>query len=123
MSQMFTPTPNAAQPFLPPQPPMNPPAPGPFAFADPDRVRSILEASGFGSIVIEPFDMRIGGSTVEEALTLSFRVGPRGAALRERPSLTEVVSGAVREVLEAHETPDGVLMPAAVRIVQARNPG
>ena len=113
----------AAQPFLPPQSPMDPLAPGPFAFADAGRVRSILEASGFGSIAIEPFDTRIGGSTVEETLNLSFRVGPLGAALRERPDLAEVVSGAVREVLKAHETPDGVLMPAAVWIVQARNPG
>ncbi len=113
----------AAQPFLPPQSPMDPLAPGPFAFADAGRVRSILEASGFGSIAIEPFDMRIGGSTVEETLNLSFRVGPLGAALRERPELAEVVSGAVREVLKTHETPEGVLMPAAVWIVQARNPG
>ena len=37
----------AALPLLPPQPPADPTAPGPFAFADSERVRGILDRSWF----------------------------------------------------------------------------
>ena len=110
----------AAAPFLPPAVPMDPLAPGPFAFADPERVRGILADGGWGSVSLDPFDALIGGGTVDEALALAFRVGPLGAALRDNPGSVEAVSDAVRAVLTAHHTPRGVMMPAAVWIVQAR---
>ncbi len=110
----------AARDLLPPQPSPDPLAPGPFAFADADRVRSILESAGFGDVSIAPYDARIGGSGVEQTLGLTFRVGPLGVALRERPDLADVVADRVRTVLTRYETPDGVLMPAAVWIVTAR---
>jgi len=113
----------AARPLLPPQPPIDPLAPGPFAFADPGRMVSILALAGFGSVSVERFDMRIGGSSVEQTLDLTFRVGPLGAALRDQPGLAESVADAIRPVLEAYDTAGGVLMPAAVWIVQARNDG
>ena len=111
----------AALPYLPPLPPPDPTAPGPFAFADAERVRGILAGAGFSAVRIEPFDMRIGGSSVEQTLTLAFRVGPLGAALRENPGLADTVAGAIRAKLAEYDTPSGVLMPAAVWIVQARN--
>jgi len=111
----------AAMPLLPPLPPPDPTAPGPFAFADADRVRGILAGAGFSAVRIEPFDMRIGGSSVEQTLNLAFRVGPLGAALRENPERAEAVAEAVRARLAQYDTPGGVLMPAAVWIVQARN--
>ncbi len=40
-----------AQPMLPPQPALEPRAPGPFAFAEPDYVREILTGAGFKSII------------------------------------------------------------------------
>ena len=110
----------AAAPFLPPAPPMDPFAPGPFAFADSQRVRAILTDAGWGSIDVDPFDALIGGGTVDEALNLAFRVGPLGAALRDNPGSVEAVTDAVRAVLTAHHTPRGVLMPAAVWVVSAR---
>jgi SAM-dependent methyltransferase len=111
----------AALPFLPPLPPTDPTAPGPFAFADPDRVRAILAGAGFSAVEIEPFDDRIGGSEVEQTMTLIFRIGPLGAALREHPQCAAAAAGAVRSKILEFETPDGVLMPAAVWIVHARN--
>jgi len=110
----------AARDLLPPQPSPDPLAPGPFAFADADRVRAILGAAGFQDVAIAPFDARIGGSGVEQTLGLTFRVGPLGVALRERPDLAEVVADRVRSVLTRYDTADGVLMPAAVWIVTAR---
>src|SRR5205807_2271621 len=46
----------AAQSLLPPRPPVDPHAPGPFAFADGDRLRAILEAAGWHSIEIRAHD-------------------------------------------------------------------
>ena len=112
----------AALPFIPAPVPIDPLAPGPFAFADADRVRTVLSAAGFTGIDIRPHDTRIGGGDVDQALKLALRVGPLGSVLREDPSLVGQVNDAVRRVLEDHLTPDGVLMPAAVWIVTARRP-
>jgi SAM-dependent methyltransferase len=109
----------AAQPFLPPMAPADPTAPGPFAFADPQRIQSILQAAGFEDIRITPFDAMIGGGSIEETLDLTFRVGPLGSALRDAPHLAPTVREAVRARLSDFATPQGVLMPAAVWIVQA----
>ena len=112
---------NAALPLLPAPPPADPLAPGPFAFADADRVRSLLQNAGFGSVKIEPFDAMIGSGDLEQTLALTFKVGPLGAALRENPDQKEKVADAVREALTHYATPAGVLMPAAVWIVLAHN--
>jgi SAM-dependent methyltransferase len=111
----------AALPYLPPVAPPDPTAPGPFAFADPSRVRSILADAGFGSETIDPFDAGIGGGDVEQTLKLALGVGPLGRALREYPGLTDSVTVAVRNLLSKYVTPSGVLMPAAVWIVRAHN--
>ena len=63
----------AALPLLPPVAPPDPTAPGPFAFADPSRVRSILADSGYGSMTINPFDADIGGGDLEQTLKLACR--------------------------------------------------
>jgi SAM-dependent methyltransferase len=112
---------NAALPLLPALPPADPLAPGPFAFADADRVRSLLRNAGFGSVTIEPFDVMIGSGDLEQTLALTFKVGPLGAALRENPQQKEKVADAVREALTHYETPTGVLMRAAVWVVLAHN--
>jgi hypothetical protein len=57
----------------------------------------------------------------EQALTLALRLGPLGRALREHPALEDDVAVAVRDTLSKYVTPSGVLMPAAVWIVLARN--
>ncbi len=113
----------AARPFLPPLPPPDPTAPGPFAFADDRRVRSILDAAGFGDIGIRAFDAGIGGGDLEAALELTLRVGPLGAALRDNPSYKDVLTEPVRAVLAHHVTPRGVRMPSSAWIVTARRGG
>ena len=110
----------AALPLLPPLPPPDPTAPGPFAFADPDRVRGILTLAGFTDIAIQPFDARIGGGGLDETVAMTFRIGPLGAALREYQDAAPKVAEAVRQAVAAYETADGVLMPAAVWVVSAR---
>jgi SAM-dependent methyltransferase len=111
----------AALPLLPPIAPPDPTAPGPFAFADAGRVRSILRAAEFGSVKVSPFDSAIGGGTLEQTLQLALNVGPLGVALRENPERMEAVANAVSDLLSKYVTPNGVLMPAAVWIVSAHN--
>lgn len=112
----------AAAAHLPPEPPPEPNAPGPFAFADPERVRGILSAAGFANVEIEPFDTDIGGNSLDDSLTLAMRIGPLGARLRENPEVAPTVVQAVREALSAHERDGAVWMKGAVWIVSARRP-
>ena len=111
----------AARPFLPPAPASEPTAPGPFAFADAGRLHSVLIDAGFGSVAIDPFDARIGGADLEQSLKLALRMGPLGVVLREHPEWTDKVTDVVKDVLLKYATSNGVLMPAAVWIVLARN--
>lgn len=62
-----------ALPEPPPTP--GPEAPGPFAFADADRVRAVLDRSGWHHVDIRPFDAPVDFSTdtsdgVEEAVAI-----------------------------------------------------
>ncbi len=106
-----------------PDPP-SPGAPGPFAFADTDRVRSILVGAGFEKIAFESIEQTLvvgGQGGIEQALQFLLNLGPLGAALREagddsRPAVTAAVS----EALTPFATPDGVRMGAAAWIVTAR---
>ncbi len=109
----------AALPLLPPMAPPDPTAPGPFAFADASRERSILSQASFNAVTISPFDTLIGSEDLEQALKLALRVGPLGRAIREHPALKDDVAVAVRDELSKYVTPSGVMMPAAVWIVSA----
>lgn len=113
----------AALSLLPPMPPpADPTAPGPFAFADPERLRGILAAAGLTDIDIAPHDQMIGGNDLDETVAMSLRVGPLGAVLRENPELKDGVVGAIREALARHLTPQGVMLASATWIVTAKRP-
>jgi SAM-dependent methyltransferase len=112
----------AAAQHLPAPTPPEPGAPGPFAFADPERVRGVLDAAAFTDIGIAPLDLPIGGGNLEDALELALKVGPLGGLLRDNPDKREVAIGAVRALLAQHEGPDGVKLPSATWIVTARSP-
>lgn len=106
-----------------PPPPADPTAPGPFAFADADRLRGILDAAGFGNVVVTPHLEKVGSGDLETALTVALKVGPLGALLRENPGQRDAVIAAVRATLSAHDGPDGVKLDSATWIVTADNPG
>ncbi len=111
---------------LPPPPLPEPGAPGPFAFADTERVRTILGDAGFGDIVCEPHlaNIAIGGdkATLDQAVAFMLQIGPAGRALREAdPSLRSAVEKSVREALVPYQAEGGVKMPAATWVVTARN--
>jgi SAM-dependent methyltransferase len=110
----------AAEPFISPPPPADPTAPGPFAFADAHRVRGILEGVGFRDVTIAAFDAPIGGASIDDTVSLTFRVGPLGRALADNRDRIPAVAEAVKQAITPYETPTGVFMPSAVWIVQAR---
>jgi SAM-dependent methyltransferase len=113
----------AVEHLLPPMPPSDPLAPGPFAFADPERVRRILAEAGFGQIAIRPYDTQVGGWSLDEGMVIAQRVGPLGAVLRENPELQPIARDVVAAELRRHMGADGkVRMDAAVWIVTATAP-
>jgi len=88
---------------LPPPPPAG--APGMFAFADGQRVASLLKEAGFERVKVEPREVQMapGGGSLEDAVDTFLRVGPVVAALREAgadPSLRQKVAEAVRQAFE-----------------------
>jgi SAM-dependent methyltransferase len=117
---------------LDPQPETPAPGePGPAAFADPDRVRSLLEGAGWGRIRVSPFDFTCdygfnGTDGVEERMA-TISGGGVGRLAREQllPRLGEngwaSLLDDVRAELRRHLV-DGVLrFPAAIWLVEAVN--
>lgn len=105
----------------PPEPP-DPRAPGPFAFADADYVKSVLSGAGFHDVTLTPVDEKLRvGRTVEEALSFQATIGPLSRALAE---LDETRGREVREqvriALQPFEGENGVEMDAACWLVEAR---
>jgi SAM-dependent methyltransferase len=98
----------AAKPLLPEQPPADPNAPGPFAFADPQRVKTILTQAGFGDIRIEKLDgvMDLGPSAEHAGFQMT-NLGPVSRALRD----------------ESEETRAKVLTAVTAAFVQFQKPG
>jgi thioredoxin reductase/SAM-dependent methyltransferase len=115
----------AALPYLPEAPPApEPGAPGPFAFADEDRVRAILDRAGYADIDIAPHDTDLvlaGGGDLEAAVDLAMQIGPLARAASALAEATRArVRDAVRDAFVPHHKPSGVTLPAATWIVTAR---
>jgi SAM-dependent methyltransferase len=111
----------AAKPFLPAQPPSDPHAPGPFAFADAGRLKGILESAGFANIRIEKLDTTANlGATLEQAVDATLAVGPLARAASEvDDAIREKIRGAVKEALKPYATPAGVTPGVACWLVAA----
>jgi SAM-dependent methyltransferase len=111
----------AARPFLPPQEPADPHAPGPFAFADDARLRKILGDAGYRDIRIEKLDSTMHmGATMNDAVEQALRIGPlaRASAGLDEAALAKI-RAAVREALTKFETPTGIAPQAACWLVGA----
>jgi SAM-dependent methyltransferase len=116
---MATPV-KAAMQHLPPQPPPDPHAPGPFAFADAERVKGILTEAGFADVAVAPHDQKIELGMLEQAIEHCTRVGPLARLLTENPDAVDPVIDSLRETLRAFETNGVVRMDSGVWIVSAR---
>ena len=110
----------AAGPLLPNIPPREPDAPGQFAFADRNRVRGILEASGWAEIDIRPLDVtcRLPESRL---VTYFSRFGPLGRVLAEADPQTRArVVERVRPAFDPYVHGDEVRFDAACWMIGAR---
>jgi SAM-dependent methyltransferase len=109
----------AAAPLLPAIPARQPDAPGQFAFADRDRVRRILEDSGWSAITIEPVDVACAFPESELVRYIT-RLGPVGRVLSESNDDTRArVLDTVRPAFDPFVHDDEVRFTAACWMLSA----
>lgn len=104
-------------------PPADPHAPGPFAFADTERVKGILEAAGWTSFEAQPFEGVMAlGSTVRRAAEMASRMGPASRVAREAgPEKMPAIVDAIEAALKPLAGADGrVALPARTWVVAAK---
>lgn len=111
--------------LFPGQPAPDPYAPGPMAFADPERLRGVLSEAGWSRIEILPHaaPMQLFGTTdFDVAFAGSLRIGGVGRLLQGADAPTTAkIHDAVRRVLESQWTDDGAVVESATWITTARN--
>jgi len=115
----------AVAPLLPPAPPADPLAPGPFAFADPVRLEALLKAGGWSDIELQPFDFAMvvgeGEDPVADAVDFSLHIGPASRAVREGgPEVAAAAREALRALYVQYLADGQVSLPAAIWLVSAR---
>lgn len=104
---------------------VDPHAPGPFAFADPQYVEPFLAAAGWQGIDFEPVDFAyvvgMGDDPVGDATAFFSRIGPAAVALRElNDAARDEALGRITQMLKTHRSDDLVALGAAAWIVTAR---
>jgi SAM-dependent methyltransferase len=110
----------AAAPLLPDLPPRRPDLPGQFAFADGERVRALLVASGWQGVDIQPLDVACRMSEAD-LLTYVGRLGPVGVALRDADADTRGrVMAAVRAAFDSYVIDGECRFTAACWLIGAR---
>jgi hypothetical protein len=103
------------------------PAAGPFAFADPARVDSILREAGFAAPRMTPldFDFTVGAGDdpVADAIAYFRRVGPFAAMLRTLNEPTAAAATEMMASIAADHARDGrIVFGAAAWIVRSARP-
>ena len=92
----------------------------PFSFADPECVRSTLEAAGFSEIIIRPHDEKVSSGNLDAMTWVLLKVGPLGRIVRENPALRATAELLLREALASLGDPSKVQLLASIWIVTAR---
>jgi SAM-dependent methyltransferase len=111
----------AARDLLPEQAPVDPLAPGPYAFADGERVQNILARAGYRNIRIEKLDTTVNmGATPDAAATQALNIGPLSRAATGLDEATrDKIRAVVSEALSKYQTAAGITPPAACWLVGA----
>ncbi len=110
----------AARPHVPPQPPVDPLAPGMFSLAREDRLRGVLTEAGFREIALNATDVPIHGKDTTQSMAFITQVGPLPALLenasdQQRKRATE----AARNALAAQIGADGRGLHVGLWLVSA----
>jgi SAM-dependent methyltransferase len=113
---------HAAYQHVPRLPKPGPEDPGPFSFADPDRVRRILTSAGFAAPTLTPLalmlDLAAGGAGLDDAAAQASRIGPAARAMREQPEAARAAAiAAIRAALAPHVVGDRVKLAGAIWLV------
>jgi ubiquinone/menaquinone biosynthesis C-methylase UbiE len=111
----------AAQLFTPPEVKPEPKAPGPYAFADQDYVRSLLTTAGWRDIKFAAWDgfLPMAGATAHENAEFLARLGPIGRAMREQNVAIEKVIAVLLPFLEQRKDNSRYALKGAVWLVSA----
>jgi SAM-dependent methyltransferase len=111
---------------VPRLPEVGPEDPGLFSFADPRRVRRILEHAGFDAIDLEPIDLPFdlaNGRGLDAALDTALNIGPASRALDGQPAaLRSAAADSIKAALARHQLGGTVPLPGALWLVSATNP-
>ncbi len=109
--------------LLPPDTDFDPEEPRQFSWADPERVRHMLGASGFHNVSLAAHDSQIPFSEAghpEDAADLSLRLGPISRIMSTmRTPPTELVRSALEVFFRHRDGPNGVVLSTAAWIVRA----
>ncbi len=111
--------------LLPEMPASDPLAPGPFAFADPERVGAILGQAGWQDVAVHalPFAMvtGTGDDPIASAVHFSLRIGPAARAVRDAgPAVETEARQRLAAAFADHLTDGAVALPANAWLVTAR---
>lgn len=113
----------AAYEHVPRLPKLGPEDPGPFSFADTERVRRILTSAGFAPPRFTPRDVVMdisGGEGLEGAVYQTAHVGATSRALDGQPEAARNAAiASVRKALTPFATPTGVLLKGSIWVVEA----
>lgn len=104
--------------------PGDPHAPGPFAFAEPDRIRQVLRGAGWSRIDLRPVDFAYvaghGDDPVADALGFFHQIGPSAAEFRRLDGMArETAEDLLRGWLEQNRSDNLVVFAGAAWIVEA----
>ena len=116
----------AAYQHVPKMPQLGPEDPGPFAFADEERVRRILTEAGFSSVAFERSDLSMdvaGGRGLDAAVQTALEIGPASRALDgQPPDQVAAATASIREALARFAKGDSVPLGGSIWVVTAINP-
>ena len=117
---LFVPA-SAVAEVLPLPVPADPNAPGPFAFAEADRVTGILTAAGFHDPALDPIAATVWvGDTPEDAAAYLRTTGMGRAIFADAaPELIDEALAKAAEAVAPHAGPDGIELDGAAWIVTA----
>ena len=106
---------------VPPAPPPPPDAPGPFAFADGDRVRTILGGAGFSDVVLEEVEADVDfGPDAAAAVEFVHSMEWVKETLAPHPEdRQQEALSAIEAAVADHLGPDGVRLPGVAWLVRA----
>jgi SAM-dependent methyltransferase len=105
--------------------PPDPERPGPFTLSDPARVRSILEAAGFGDVDLEGFSSAavLHEETIDDDAVRLLQTGPmRSAWDQAENDRRRAAVAAVVEAVAPYRDGDAFRLPGAVWVVTAARP-